>query len=264
VAKTRHKPALVEKRTATIKHQTITYTLRRSFRARRTRIEISQRTGLTVVVPRSYSVSRIPGLLKSKEEWISKQLAKIADAKSLPPPKHLEAGDCVNYLGHDLVLIKQENHHADDVVIRGNELVINPDLFSNGLLEPTLERWYRAEAAKLINDIARRLSSQIHVKYRRIVIRGQKTRWGSCSRRENLNFNWKLIMAPQPVVEYVVIHELLHLKEMNHSRKFWELVASYCPDWREHKKWLKQHEADPTSTIFNSPSSSPPRQLRLI
>ena len=264
MAKTSHKPALVQKRTATIKHQTITYTLRRSFRARRTRIEISQRTGLTVVVPRSYGVSHIPGLLKSKEEWISKHLARLAQRQSLPAPRTLQNGDKVPYLGRELEVARQENHHADDVVLRGNELVVNPDLFSNGLLGPALEQWYRAEAARLINDMACRLSSQIRIKYRRIAIRGQKTRWGSCSRRKNLSFNWKLIMAPEPVVEYVVIHELLHLREMNHSRKFWELVARYCPDWRELKKWLKQHEPDLTSRICHSASSSLPHQLRLI
>ena len=123
-------------------------------------------------------------------------------------------------------------------------LAVSPVLFNNGILELALERWYRTEAARLINERTDKLSSDMGISYKRIVIRGQKTRWGSCSRKKNLSFNWKLIMAPQPVLDYVIIHELIHLKEMNHSKKFWELVAQYCPGWREHKKWLKQHEAD--------------------
>jgi predicted metal-dependent hydrolase len=245
--KTRHKPALVEKRTTTINHQTVTYTLRRSFRARRVRLEISQRHGLTVIVPRSYNINGIPGLLKSKEPWISRTMTRLSQCQPLPTPRKLKSGDTLPYLGRDLELVKQPNHHGDDVSLEGNKLAVRPDLFNDGLLEPALEQWYRTEAARLITDLTDKLSSQMGIGYKRIGIRGQRTRWGSCSRKKNLSFNWKLIMAPEPIVEYVVIHELLHLKEMNHSKKFWELVARYCPGWREHKKWLKKHEADLTS-----------------
>jgi predicted metal-dependent hydrolase len=261
---TRHKSALVEKRTTTINSQAITYTLRRSFKARRVRLEVSQRTGLTVIVPRSYSISRIPGLLKSKERWISRNLARFSQSQPLSAPRKLNRGDTVPYLGRDLELVKQENHHGDRVVLDGNKLSISPDLFDNGLLEPALEQWYRTEAAKLITERADKLSSEMGISYQRIVIRGQKTRWGSCSRKKNLSFNWKLIMAPGSVVEYVIIHELLHLKEMNHSKRFWELVARYCPSWRENKKWLKQHEADLTSKLCAPSPLQTPHQLPLV
>jgi len=243
----RHKSALAEKRTTAINHQTITYTLRRSFKARRVRLEVRQQTGLTVIVPRSYRIGQVPGLLKSKERWISRNLARFSQSQSLSAPRKLKSGDTVLHLGRDLKLVKQENHHDDIVVLEGNRLAVRPDLFNNGLLELALEQWYRAEAARLINETADKLSYQMGISYQRIVIRGQKTRWGSCSRKKNLSFNWKLIMAPEPIVEYVIIHELLHLKEMNHSKRFWELVAQYCSGWREHKKWLKQHEADLTT-----------------
>jgi predicted metal-dependent hydrolase len=176
-------------------------------------------------------------------------MARFSQAQQLPTPEKLKSGDTVPYLGRDLKLVTEENRHFDSIVLQGNKLMINSDLFNNGLLEPALEQWYRTEAARLINDIADRLSSEIGIGYKRIVIRGQRTRWGSCSRKKNLSFNWKLIMAPEPVIEYVIIHELLHLKEMNHSKRFWELVAKYCPGWREHKKWLKQHEPDLTSKL---------------
>lgn len=264
LSRNRHKPALVERCTTVINHRTITYTLRRSFRARRVRLEVSQRTGLTVIVPRSYGVSRLPGLLKSKERWISKNLARFSQAQPLPIPRKLKCGDTVPYLGRDLELVNQENHHGSDVVLKEKKLAVSPDLFNNGLLEPALEQWYRTEAAKLMTERADRLSSQMGISYQRIVIRGQKTRWGSCSRKKNLSFNWKLMMSPEPVVEYVIIHELLHLKEMNHSKRFWELVARYCPDCREHKKWLKQHEADLSSRLCASSPMQIPHQLPLV
>jgi predicted metal-dependent hydrolase len=247
--KTRRQAAIEEKRTTTINHQTITYTVRRSFKARRVRLEVRQQTGLTVIVPRSYPINQLYGLLKSKERWISRNLQRFSNSHSLSARKELKYGDTVPYLGQDLELVKQENHHGESVVLDGNKLALSPDLFKNGLLELALEQWYRSEAAKLITEIADKLSSQMGIDYKRILIRGQKTRWGSCSRKKNLSFNWKLIMAPEPVIEYVTIHELIHLKEMNHSKKFWELVAQYCPGWREHKKWLKQHEADLTTKL---------------
>jgi predicted metal-dependent hydrolase len=261
--KNRGKASATEERQASVNGQAVTYTLRRSSRARRVRLEISQRNGLVVIVPRSYPAGRLTGLIKSKERWISRHLAQFSQSRPLPAPKKLEIGDTVPYLGRDFELVKHENHHGEDVVLQGNKISVNPDLFDNGLLETSLEKWYRAEAGRLILGVADRLSSQMGTNYQRIVIRGQKTRWGSCSRKKSLSFNWKLIMAPEPVVEYVVIHELLHLKEMNHSRRFWQLVAQNCPDWRRHKKWLKEHETSLTSQICTVPMPAP-RQLPLI
>jgi predicted metal-dependent hydrolase len=254
----------LEKRQTSINGRAIIYTLRRSFRARRVRLEISERNGLVIIVPRSYPADKLPGLIKSKERWISKHLQRLSQLEPLPAPRKLKTGDTIPYLGRDCELIMQKNHSGEAVVLRGNKLAVIPDLFDNGMLEASLEQWYRSEAARLISDIANRMVSQIGIDYKRIVIRGQKTRWGSCSRRKNLSFNWKLIMAPQPVVEYVVIHELLHLKEMNHSKKFWQLVAQNCPDWREHKKWLKDHEPEITCKIGASPTFPSPRQMPLI
>lgn len=77
--------------------------------------------------------------------------------------------------------------------------------------------------------------------FTRITIRDQKTRWGSCSARGTLSFNWRLMLAPPAVLDYVVVHELCHLTHMNHSKAFWALVESVCPDYRAHRKWLKEH-----------------------
>ena len=123
--------------------------------------------------------------------------ARFSQLELLSARKELRNGDTVPYLGRDLELVKQENHHGDSVVLEGNKLAVSPDLFNNGLLELALEQWYRSEAAKLINEKTTKLSSQMGINYKRIVIRGQKTRWGSCSHKKNLSFNWKLIMAPE-------------------------------------------------------------------
>ncbi len=81
----------------------------------------------------------------------------------------------------------------------------------------------------------------IGVTYGRITIRNQVSRWGSCSAKGNLNFNCLLMLCPLDVIDYVVVHELCHLKEMNHSKNFWNLVVSFCPEYKQHKKWLKEY-----------------------
>lgn len=84
-------------------------------------------------------------------------------------------------------------------------------------------------------------AQQMQVSYKTITIREQKTRWGSCSGKGNLNFNWRLILAPEQVQNYVVVHELAHRKEMNHSARFWEIVEEMMPDYQQYRRWLKQY-----------------------
>ena len=104
-----------------------------------------------------------------------------------------------------------------------------------------LECWMKSMARLLINQRIRVLNSVLKLRYNRVAIRGQKTRWGSCSSLGNLNFNWRLVMAPLPVMDYIVAHELLHLVEPNHSKKFWTLVESVCPDYKNCRDWLKKN-----------------------
>lgn len=96
-------------------------------------------------------------------------------------------------------------------------------------------------ALKVVPEKVRYYSKKMKVRYGKITIRNQKTRWGSCSAKGNLNFNCLLMLVPDEVIDYVVVHELCHLIEMNHSRAFWEQVECVMPDYKEHRKWLKEH-----------------------
>ena len=113
---------------------------------------------------------------------------------------------------------------------------------------PPLPTFTEAELVKLKKDAGedltarvRRFAPLVGVTYGRITIRAQKTRWGSCTGEGNLNFNCLLALAPPEIRDYVVIHELCHRKEMNHSLRFWEEVAKFCPDYRRHRQWLKRN-----------------------
>ncbi|MGD9641359.1 MAG: M48 family metallopeptidase [Elusimicrobiales bacterium] len=102
----------------------------------------------------------------------------------------------------------------------------------------------RERARAIINARAAHWAALLGVKYNRIAIKGQRSLWGSCSRRGNLNFNWRLAAAPPEALDYVVVHELCHLREMNHSPRFWAHVASACPDYKTHRRWLRDNTAD--------------------
>lgn len=100
-----------------------------------------------------------------------------------------------------------------------------------------------ARARVLITARTEHWSDALGIPYKRIAIRSQRTRWGSCSAKGNLNFNWRLAAAPAEVLDYVVIHELCHLKELNHSRDFWAHVRTACPDYKARRRWLRDNTA---------------------
>ncbi len=232
------------KRETILDGQTVSYVIKRSAKAKYARLEVRPRTGLAVVVPRAYELGRIPDLLNEKRRWILDKLAKCGHIRLPSTEAEVKSGDTIPYLGQKLRVIKRKNHEqADSIKVEGKRLVVS--LKSTRIrLNLVLEGWYRREADKLIRKRVDELCPKLGVTYGQLTVRGTKTRWGSCSQKGNLNFNWKLLMVPEAVIDYVMIHELAHLKEMNHSKEFWHLVAQHCPQWRKYRKWLKDHEAE--------------------
>jgi predicted metal-dependent hydrolase len=230
--------------------QIISYTIKRSAIAKHVRLEVRSETGLTVVVPRSYDTRQVTHLLEAKKGWI---LSKLAKYEKLRPPtaeKKLRSGDIIPHLGRHLEIVIRHNcGNADSVRLERNRLVVSLRA-GKDRLNVALEQWYRRQAAEFIGRKADKLSSRLGLTYNRLIIRGQKTRWGSCSQKGNLSFNWNLMIAPEPVIDYVIIHELIHIQEMNHTKRFWKLVDKHCPRWREHKKWLKDHGAELATQLW--------------
>jgi len=233
----------------TLDGKAVPYIVKRSTRARHVRLEIRQETGLILVIPRGYPVERLSDLLKAKQRWILGNLAKTNDDLLPSVRQQVEDGDFVLYLGRQLKVVVRKRNGAAGVRLEHDRLMVTLASDSDGLY-PVLEQWYRTQAARLMHEKAEVWSDKLDVNYSKINIRGQKSRWGSCSRNGNISFNWKLVMAPEPVIDYVVIHELAHIKQMNHSKRFWQLVADYCPEWREYKKWLRLHEDELKTGLF--------------
>jgi predicted metal-dependent hydrolase len=147
----------------------------------------------------------------------------------------VHARDQVPYLGRSLALVRQTGRRR---VHRRGELLLVP---AGPAGVAALERFYRRRARI---EIAAKLDSACRVAgnaYSTLAIRNQRTRWASCSSKGAMSFNWRLLLAPEPVLDYVVWHEVCHLEVMNHSRRFWALVARFCPDHSEHAAWLRRH-----------------------
>jgi predicted metal-dependent hydrolase len=222
-------------KTVTLDGRIVPYSIVRSERARLLRLKVGPDPEVTVVVPRGYRLGRVEDLLGRHREWIFGQLDRLAWLARQP---RLTSGDRLPFLGRDLTLEIGTTRGRPRVSAVGDRLVVQT---RDGRVADLLFRWYRDQAADRLSASVSTWSRAMEVAPRRITIRDQRTRWGSCSSLGNLNFSWRLVMAPPRVAEYVVVHELAHLLVTNHSREFWSLVERYCPDSKQHQKWLQEN-----------------------
>jgi predicted metal-dependent hydrolase len=169
--------------------------------------------------------------VKEKESWIrSKQTLMLARVQQNDKNTYL-------YLGKEYeVGIRQRPKELVEVADKLYVASKNPRL-----IKTYLTSWFKQQARKVISQRVQLYAKVSGASYKSIGITSAETRWGSCSSDRSLNFNWKLVMAPLPVIDYVVCHELAHLSEMNHSRAFWETVRKMFPLYREHRTWLKRN-----------------------
>ncbi len=222
----------------TLDERPVSYILKKSKRARFLRMEIRPEEGLVVTVPHHCSGRDVRHFLEHKSSWITMKLAEFGPDISNSP--QLSHGENVPYLGSKLKIeVRDIFGQPAKISLIGNSLVVL--ISGDDHLESVIEGWLRQQARLILGNIIEAQSSRMRVTYNRFYLKSQRTIWGSCSRKQNLNFNWRLVMVPQPVISYVVIHELAHLNEMSHSNRFWQIVADHCPDWRIHRQWLKDH-----------------------
>jgi predicted metal-dependent hydrolase len=227
---------------------TIPYRIRRSERARRARILVDG-DGVEVVVPRRFPLREVEPFVEEKRAWIERTLKRLRETVAELPAARVEDGGLVPYLGENLRLAVrvEPGRRREHVARRGDVLrvALPADaerlLPADGALRKALEHWYRkrarAEVAPRLDAACARAGSS----YTRLQIRGQRTRWASCSSSGAMSFNWRLLLAPAEILDYVVEHEVAHLELLDHSPRFWRLLASRSPDWREHEAWLRRH-----------------------
>jgi predicted metal-dependent hydrolase len=228
----------------------VSYDLRRSYKAKLIWLNIKRQTGLSVTVPSYYDLRDLPNYLEINSKWILINLAKYYPDPPAQPQLPSINANTVPYLGKCLEVTQRRNLQGDTAVkLEKDKLVVSLSPTKEKLATLEVEGWLKEQATQVINDKAQTFSKKMGIMYNRIRIRDQRSRWGSCSCRKNLNFNWRLIMAPEPVLDYVIIHELCHLKDMSHSRRFWKLVADHCPEWAEYRGWLDNHSLELNAAI---------------
>lgn len=220
----------------------VLYQVKRSSRARQVRLEIKRDAGLVVVLPRSFPLNDLAAILIARRRWICRHLSALSATQTVPSPAGLTIGSTLPYLDGSLTLVCAGAGQREEALYHGGTLAVQRQCI-DGKLGSVVERWYRKQARDVFAGKTEHYGKLMGLSHKGITVRGQRTIWGSCSRRRTLSFNWKLLMAPEAVIDYIVIHELAHLKEMNHARDFWSLVTAYCPQWRTRKKWLRENGA---------------------
>ena len=220
----------------------IPYAIRRSDRARRARIVVDAQ-GVEVVVPRRMPLREVEPFVAEKEAWIERTLLRYRRAAAAGPRVDLRDGGSVPYLGRELTLwVRVEPRRVRaHVSAREDRLVVKVPDGRRETIRDALERWYRRRARAEVAPRLDAATARAGTRYTRLTIRGQRTRWASCSDGGSMSFNWRLLLAPAEVLDYVVEHEVAHLEVMGHSRRFWALVERRCPGYREHERWLRRY-----------------------
>ena len=212
----------------------VVYQVRRSDRARRVRVTVDATRGVEVVLPRRAPEREAAAAIRELRPWIERRVAELAGARAAVAAR----GETVPYLGRTLTLTTDYPSRSR-VVRRGDTLFVPP----GEERVAALERWYRRAARAEIEPRLDRACALAGTSYSRLTIRGQRTRWASCSRSGAMSFNWRLLLAPEAVLDYVIWHEVCHLEVMDHSSRFWRLLASRSPGYREQLRWLKLNGA---------------------
>jgi predicted metal-dependent hydrolase len=203
---------------------------------RRTLALIVNHDGALIIrAPLRATQKQIENLVEQKAEWIKSKQRLVKTTYDRFAPKEYINGEEFLYLGTSYRLAIVDDsvpplRLADRFYLSRSALTRTEKIFKG---------WYRAQAKKVITGRVKAYADQYGYEYRKVNITNALARWGSCSPHGNLNFSWRLVMAPLPVIDYVVVHELVHLHEKNHSRRFWDKVKTHLPGYAQQVQWLK-------------------------
>lgn len=189
---------------------------------------------VTVRAPKSCGEARIFAFLKDKESWIVSRQAKAQGLIERLPSENLD-GFTFLLLGRNCTAkLTDEKRVAFDAE---KYIVYAP----RANAKTALVKWLKDNAKRILTEVTARMAERMGVTYRSVAITSAKTRWGSCTGDNAIRYTFRLIYAPKEVLEYVVVHELAHVLQKNHSKAFWAVVEKYCPAWKSQRKWLKDN-----------------------
>ncbi len=206
------------------------YTIRRSARARRVRVTVDGAGEVIVTLPKKAAERRAAEAVKELRPWIDRRRSALVRAAE---EVQREPGT-LPYLGATLQVVAEPGRER--VHRRGDVLLV-----PSGDAREAIERFYRRRARAEIGPRLDAATARAGTGYTGLTIRGQRTRWASCSSTGAMSFNWRLLLAPEAVLDYVIEHEVCHLEVMDHSPRFWALLEARVPGWREHAGWLRRY-----------------------
>ena len=215
------------------------YTIKKSSKRRKLTISVERDSKVIVHVPEGTSAEKIEKVSESKRQWIFEKIRHAQKYKKRPhaPGKELVSGESALYMGrsYQIEILKIDLEKVDFK----NKFLIPQHLRTEG--REVLRDWYIEKAKERIIPRVKRIAQDLGVDYSEAKIVDNKYRWGSCTPKNNVHLNWRLIKAPMFVIDYVIVHELAHLIEPNHNDRFWNIVRTHNPNAEKAKEWLKSN-----------------------
>ncbi len=226
----------------------INYSINKKSNIKNVTIKVKYPNIVNVVSPKSVNDEFIHDLVISKSKWILNKLNDFKSKESDNPPILLIDGDNIPYLGnyYKLNLYKEKDIVKCSLIFKEDKFVakVPYNMSSNEQyikLKDLLVNWYLTEGSKLIKERLSIYSKKLNLYPYSITLKEQKTSWGTCSSKGNIYINWKILLAPLDIIDYVLVHELCHLKYMNHSKEYWSLVSTIFPNYKEKRNYLKEN-----------------------
>ena len=208
-------------------------------------IEISK-AKVVVRAPRFVAHAEIEKFVHEKSAWVQKKLQQQEQQICSAPVYSFTQGSTMPYLGEPLTLVVHKQSAAD-VVRYGDKLLVILSSRARASEQAQIRRgvchWYQLQAMKLLLHKTDLAAAQLGVKHAGISLKATRSKWGHCTAKGAIQYNWQIMLAPEPVVDYLVAHEVSHLLHHNHSPAFWAVVEHLCPDHKKHRAWLKAHGA---------------------
>jgi predicted metal-dependent hydrolase len=215
-----------------INGKAVVLSFRRNARCRRMVLRLTpDGAGVAITLPLRASVAEALRFVENSKDWIIKTMAARA------PTVAFSDGQCVSYKGLPHT-IRATGGKRGLVSCADTSIIVPGD---HAHVPRRLRDWFSAQAKSELTFASQAYAAAMGVKFRRLTLRDQNTRWGSCSASGDLSYSWRLILAPPHVLDYVAAHEVAHLKEMNHGPRFWRLVITHCKTAKESRRWLREH-----------------------
>lgn len=205
-------------------------------RARRYVLRLRRDGVARVTIPRGGSIEEGRAFAERHAAWLESQLQRLSVDPVRPVPWRI--GSEILFRGENVRLGSGNDDPPGTIRFAGESMQVSDPALD---LRPALEKFLRRLAERELPPRVLEWAELHQLTVRRVTVRDQQTRWGSCSRRGTISLNWRLIQVPAFVRDYIILHELMHLRQMNHSARFWKEVERVCPDYQNAERWLKQH-----------------------